>query len=118
MGLRASPPASGLLGKSLSQLLHLARPDSRFPQSLQFYHPDCPLVLLQTPLYCLSHQTLRLFRVGADSREFPNSVTCSSSHDDLSSRSQLLIEAFEILNIYSASTFGPSPFQALTTKSQ
>ena len=39
-------------------------------------------------------------------------------HHDLSSRSQLLIEAFEILNIYFASTFGTSPFQALTTKSQ
>ena len=41
-------------------------------------------------------------------------------HDLLSldvpnSRSQLLLEAFEILNIYSASTFGLSPFQALTT---
>ena len=33
-------------------------------------------------------------------------------YDDLSSRSQLLIEAFDILNIYFASTFGPSPFQA------
>ena len=41
----------------------------------------------------------------------------NQKRDDLSSRSQLLIEAFEILNIYFASTFGPSPFQALTTKS-
>ena len=39
-------------------------------------------------------------------------------HDDLNNRSQLLLEAFEILNIYSASTFGSSPFQALTTKSE
>ena len=38
--------------------------------------------------------------------------------DDLNNRSQLLLEAFEILNIYSASTFGSSPFQALTTKSE
>ena len=49
-----------------------------------------------------------------NSRELPNSVTCSSSHDDLSSRSQLLIEAFEILNIYFASTFAMRPYQALT----
>ena len=41
-----------------------------------------------------------------------------SQHDDLSSRSQLLIEAFEILNIYFASTFAMRPYQALTTKSQ
>ena len=40
------------------------------------------------------------------------------THDDLSSRSQLLIEAFEILNIYFASTFAMRPYQALTTKSQ
>ena len=33
--------------------------------------------------------------------------------DDPNSRSQLLLEAFEILNIYSASAFGSSPFQAL-----
>ena len=38
--------------------------------------------------------------------------------DDLSSRSQLLIEAFEILNIYFASTFATRPYQALTIKSQ
>ena len=39
-------------------------------------------------------------------------------YDDLSSRSQLLIEAFEILNIYFASTFGTSPVQALSTDIQ
>ena len=49
--------------------------------------------------------------------------TCLSNQfvmwkDDLSSRSQLLIEAFEILNIYFASTFAMRPYQALTTKSQ
>ena len=36
-----------------------------------------------------------------------------NTDDDPNSRSQLLLEAFEILNIYFASTFGTSPFQAL-----
>ena len=39
---------------------------------------------------------------------------CHHHHHDLSSRSQLLIEAFEILNIYFASTFATRPCQALT----
>ena len=36
--------------------------------------------------------------------------------DNPNSRSQLLLEAFEILNIYSASTFATRPYQALTIK--
>ena len=40
------------------------------------------------------------------------------TYDDLSSRSQMLLEAFEILNIYSASTFATRPYQALTIKSK